>query len=495
MNIYLIKTLGCKANFYDSQLIENELIKRGWKSFSQEASTSPAQLCIVNSCTVTDEADRQSRKLCSRLSRENPGAKIVITGCAAEVDPERMKHSKGIDYVIGNQNKPQLVELILKRLNEKNDTEQTQQEETSSILGTVQNYEQMISRHPHDREWPETQASFFDPIKSGFDPLKSGLVDTAKTRVFLKIQEGCNSFCTYCVIPYGRGPSRSLNSKFIIEQIQSLVQSGVQEIILTGTNIGDYGSDWTSQFEQSGKSCFSNLVQQILQETSLPRLRLSSLDPVEIDDQLIDLMSNNTRLCPHFHVSLQHVSDKILKLMKRKYSYKDVYTCLDKISKIPTSLPGGVFIGMDFITGFPGETAEDFAEAYQLLAQLPWTRLHVFPYSERSGTPSTRLPHSVKQNERVERARKLNQLSLARQKLKYENILNQNKPLNSVLLENYNHKTNTVSGWTPNYIRVQVTGTKEKLTRYKNTSHILIPEKIYTDSVNHDLYFSSTALK
>lgn len=216
MNSYVVRTLGCKANLYDSQLIEAELQKRGWVPFSGDGEGSGPGLCIVNSCTVTDEADRQSRKLASRLSRDNPRARVVMTGCGAEVDPERMASSKGVHYVIGNRNKPELVETILKKLAEERNGEQSAEpSELGVVLGDAKGYEKMLSRHPIDRDWYLEEGFQTPPVA-----LDGQSAQTIKTRAFLKIQEGCNAFCTYCIIPYGRGPSRSIKPGEVVRQIR-----------------------------------------------------------------------------------------------------------------------------------------------------------------------------------------------------------------------------------------------------------------------------------
>lgn len=436
---YLIKTLGCKANFGDSQALERELQKRGWIPALDE---SHADLCIVNSCTVTDEADKQSRGVAKRVSRKNPKTAVVFTGCGAEVDPSSYKSAPGIHYVIGNQNKPELIETIIQKL-ESTSTLPPQAE----VLGTVTDYVDMKSKHPIDREWPM-------PI--GMNPdqwIESG--NTARTRVFLKIQEGCNSFCTYCIIPYGRGPNRSLKPRVITSQIQSLVQAGVKEVVLTGTNIGDYGTDWSDNKE----TMLDELVKQILERTDLPRLRVSSLDPTEITDDLLRLMENNPRFCPHFHVSMQSPHSRVLKLMKRKYTQVEAQACLEKLSSLKPAAGGRVFVGMDLITGFPGEGEEEFRESLEWLKSQYWSRLHVFPYSEREGTPATKLGQIVPVSVRKDRARILMELSLERLTRLYHESLS-GAYFDSVLTEG---RSSTpikpfTAGYTPHYFKVLIDG-------------------------------------
>ncbi len=449
---YIVKTLGCKANFYDSQIIEAELQKRGWSPAGSDLTN--ASLCIVNSCTVTDEADRQTRKLASRLARENPAARVVVTGCAAEVDPERLAKSAGIHYIVGNQDKLKLVDLVLEVFKKPRTPSFTDEHPSEAIiLGSAKSYDEMLSRHPMDRDWPDTAEQFLTPPVS-LAAAHQG--QTSRTRSFLKIQEGCNSFCTYCVIPYGRGPSRSIAPEQLTDQIRQLVAQGCREVVLTGTNIGDYGTDWGDEAPNGVK--FAKLCSQILAETTLERLRVGSLDPTEITPELISLMEREPRFCRHFHVSLQSPHSRILRLMKRRYMFEQVESCLTRISAV------GAFIGMDVITGFPGETEEEFEWTREVLSRLPWNRIHVFPYSERAGTPATRLPGSVPIHERQRRTKLLNRLSLERLTRHCEETLSRSARtgdgLHEVLLEGAARVSNGErkfrAGYTRDYLRVLV---------------------------------------
>jgi threonylcarbamoyladenosine tRNA methylthiotransferase MtaB len=488
---YIVKTLGCKANLYDSQLIEAELQKRGWTPYfktSEDGGSGPA-LCIVNSCTVTDEADRQSRKTAARLSRDNPATRVVVTGCAAEVDPERLAQSKGIDYVIGNRNKPDLVGLILQKIVESSSKPDARQEgQSAEILGQTQGFTEMLSRHPMDRDWYGEEGFLTPPVH-----LEG---HSAKTRAFLKIQEGCNSFCTYCIIPYGRGPSRSVRPRELIEQIRSLVSQGIREVVITGTNVGDYGTDWSPEATPQSEPLVE-LFRMILSETTLERLRVSSLDPVEITPELRALAQSNSRFCPHFHVSLQSAHSRTLRMMKRKYQTGEVKRCLESIAGLRAPV-GGVFVGMDVITGFPGETDEEFEEGYQLLSDLPWSRLHVFPYSERKGTPATRLPGAVPQDVRVKRARRLSELSLKRMTSIYQRALDhcqaENGSIDGVLLERFGSasmpglkKGEWVSGYSTNYLRILVP--IEQAEGLRNQSVSVVPEQLIIDEAAGEVAF------
>lgn len=470
---YLVRSLGCKANAADGQLIEKELQDRGW---SPARNDEVADLCIVNSCTVTDEADRQSRRLASRLFAKNPSATVVMTGCGAEVDPELMRSSRGVRYVVGNSDKPRLVELVLKEMAaSKGDSESN-----SSVLGQVHGYEQMLSRHPEDREWPSAEAQFPEGVT-----LDEG--QTLRTRSFLKIQDGCNSFCTYCVIPYGRGPSRSQPPEQVITQVRGLIEQGVREVVLTGTNIGDYGVDWDEGLP-SGVSLL-RLVRRILEETPLERLRLGSLDPTEIRDELVDLVvTSQERLCPHFHVSLQSPHSRVLRAMKRRYTFVEVERCLQRIQR---TLPHA-FVGMDVITGFPGETPEEFEQSCRMLDELPWSRLHVFPYSERRGTPATRLPGVVAPEERRRRARVLLEMSRRRLRGHYERRLFESRGVfDGVLMERLSkHPSVDRSEWvwpghTRDYLKVLLPQGASTEGR-RNTLLRVRAARLVEDFANHD---------
>jgi MiaB/RimO family radical SAM methylthiotransferase len=239
----------------------------------------------------------------------------------------------------------------------------------------------------------------------------------------------------------------------VISQVRELIAEGIREVVITGTNIGDYGTDLGSE------PMLTQLLEMIFRETDLERLRVSSLDPTEITDSMMDLMSREKRFCPHFHVSLQSPDTRILRLMKRRYGFPQVKDCLEKISTIPAAT-GGVFVGMDVITGFPGESDEDFEKTYETLAALPWSRLHVFPYSEREGTPATRLPGSVAREKRLERTQKLKNLSLERLTAIHEKVLKEcissKQSLNGILMEKPMKIDGAfrASGYTPNYLRI-----------------------------------------
>ncbi len=464
---YRIQTLGCKANFLDSQLIESQL---GTAGFEAARSGDAEDVLVINTCSVTDEADRQGRRLVRQAKKKNPNVRVVLTGCGAEVDPEGLLKGSGGDFVVGNQDKHRVGTLIQNAL---------QGSSQSPVLGSVQNYSEFLSRHPMDRDWPLPANSFALPEK---DRLSSLL----RTRAFLKVQEGCNSFCTYCIIPYGRGPSRSLPIENLIEQVNHLVSDGYQEVVLTGTNIGEYGVDLSTD----GEPILDELVETILARTQLPRLRLSSLNPREITPRIQALVGEDSRLMAHFHVSLQSPHSAVLRGMKRKYRGEDVVECLTKLAQLPAPR-GGVYVGMDVITGFPGETDAIYQESLQILRDLPWTRLHVFPYSERTGTPATQMKGSVPRSVRNERAGELRNLSLERLKGHYEQFLDSNEGTVPVLLEGLSRGAQTseptLTGYSSNYYRFTIQlnendpTASDTLNQYKNRILHLIPEHLEMD--------------
>lgn len=352
-----IHTFGCKVNTYDSGLLNQNLDPRGWKT--------EAPVHIINSCAVTEEATKQAIRLARKIKSKNPFALVVATGCAAQVDSEMLLSASGIDLIVANSHKGRLSEII--------------DQYFKSTGGFPKLHKSNIFKK--------------DDLESG------GGLEPNHKRAFLKIQDGCNSFCSFCIIPYARGLSRSVPIVELVRRVNELVQQGFAEVVLTGVHIGDY---------QDGVKKLEDLVEAILVKTKVLRLRLSSLEPIEISERLLQLYSDD-RLCPHFHMSIQSANTEVLEQMKRKYGNTHVRQALETIAeRVPNA-----FVGMDVIAGFPTETEEQFLDTYQTLSELPWTRLHVFPYSERNGTKAAvfnQLPQSV----RKARALRLRELSLAR---------------------------------------------------------------------------------
>jgi threonylcarbamoyladenosine tRNA methylthiotransferase MtaB len=326
---YRISTLGCRTNQYESHAYASQLQTMGYRE-AKEGEI--ADLCIVNTCTVTESADSSSRHQIRQLERQNPGAQLVVTGCLAERLPEQILSMKGVTTLVPNQEKHNLLKVVFPQ-----------------------------------EELPEFK----------LDQM------AAHTRAFVKVQDGCNSFCTYCIIPYVRGRSRSRPLEEILEEIRGLVINGYKEVVLTGINIGDY--------EGANKEKLADLVKAVDQVDGLERIRISSIDPDEVDDALMNAVLNGKKTCPSFHIVLQSGSNVILKRMNRKYT-KQIF--LETIEKIKKASPEFTFT-TDVIVGFPGETDADFQETLDVMRQTEFTAVHMFPYSVRARTRAALYPNQI----------------------------------------------------------------------------------------------------
>jgi threonylcarbamoyladenosine tRNA methylthiotransferase MtaB len=335
-----ILTFGCRLNAYESEIIRNH---------TQAAGID--DLVIVNTCAVTAEAERQARQAIRRARRSKPNAKIVVTGCAAQINPEQYGAMDEVDIVLGNEEKLR-----------------------AESWSALENGE------------PEIRVNDIMSITETANHLISGFDERA--RAFVQIQQGCDHRCTFCIIPFGRGPSRSTAVGEIVRQVRSLVENGYKEVVLTGVDLTDYGKDLP------GHPSLGNLCRRLLMQVpDLPRLRLSSLDPVEIDDDLFGLIETEARLLPYFHLSLQAGDDMVLKRMKRRHNREDAIKVCDRIR---ATRPDATF-GADLIAGFPTETDEMFENTLAIIDECDLTHLHVFPYSERGDTPAAKMPAVPKQ--------------------------------------------------------------------------------------------------
>ncbi|KIH76651.1 threonylcarbamoyladenosine tRNA methylthiotransferase MtaB [Geoalkalibacter ferrihydriticus] len=355
-----VTTLGCKTNQYESAAMEERLVGAGYMIVPFEEG---AELVIVNTCTVTAATDRQSRNLIRRARRLNPAARIVVTGCYAQVAPDKLVNLPGVALVIGNAEKKEFLDLL-------QDVADTPRVKVSDI-GRERNAVAL-------------------PLSRFAD----------RSRAFVQIQNGCDAFCSYCIIPHARGRSRSLPPEEALVQVRQLVARGYPEIVLTGIHIGGYGADL------SPSTSLHELVARIEAETDVRRLRLGSIEPTEIPNALVERVAASAVVCPHFHIPLQSGDDGILQRMNRLY---DTQFFRRMIAGIHSRMPEGA-IGLDVIVGFPGETDEQFATTCRFVEELPATHLHVFPFSKRPGTPAALMPDQVPAAVAKERAARLRAL-------------------------------------------------------------------------------------
>jgi threonylcarbamoyladenosine tRNA methylthiotransferase MtaB len=346
---FKIITLGCKVNQSESAAIARELESSNW--LSAEDNEAP-EMCIINTCTVTQKASMQSRQAVRQAVRAHPDSRIVVTGCYAQTEPEAFEKINGVHYIVGNADKHRICEVIA----------------------------------------PNRNAATGEAITINSDirqsqPLEPALTDAAgnRTRPFLKIQDGCNAFCTYCIVPHARGPSRSLPLDDVLQAIKTLAEAGYQEIVLTGIHLGRYGSDLIPE------TGLCDLLDRIERSNLIRRVRLSSIEPMELTDELVDRVAVSSRFCRHFHIPLQSGDDDILKNMGRPYTADDFRK---RVAKIRSRMPDAA-IGVDTLIGFPGETDEAFESTYELIRETPVTYLHVFPFSARPGTPAAHYPDPV----------------------------------------------------------------------------------------------------
>jgi len=397
-------TLGCKLNFSETSTFGKMLQEMGVVT---AAKGEKADICLINTCSVTETADHKCRQAIHRMVRENPGAFIVVTGCYAQLESETVSRIDGVDLVLGSNEKANLIQYLSDA------------------------WSQPREGHLHLFHHVKTK-----DIKT-FQPSCSR---GNRTRYFLKVQDGCNYFCTYCTIPYARGFSRNPTIASLVEQARQAAAEGGKEIVLTGVNIGDFG-------RTTGEK-FIDLVKALDQVEGIKRFRISSLEPDLIDDALIDYCAHSRAFMPHFHIPLQSGNDEVLRLMHRRYT-RDVFA--HKINLIKQEMPDA-FIGVDVMVGCRGERPEYFEDCYQFLDALPVTQLHVFPYSERPGTSALAIKYKVSDKDKKLRAHRLLALSDAKTQAFYAAHIGQEA---NVLFEKATHGK-AMHGFTENYIRVEL---------------------------------------
>lgn len=394
-------TLGCKLNFAETSTVAQELQKYGVKK-AQKGEV--ADICVVNTCSVTEVADHKCRQAIHKLVKQNPGAFVVVTGCYAQLKPQEIIETPGVDLVIGSNEKGDIIPMIMEKM-------------TGAY--TVRTAEILT----------------FAPSCSHGD----------RTRYFLKVQDGCNYYCTYCTIPIARGRSRNGSIASLVEQAEAVAAEGGKEIVITGVNIGDFG-------RTTGETFF-DLVKALDQVEGIERYRISSIEPNLLTDEIIEYCAHSRRFMPHFHIPLQSGCDEVLKLMHRKY---DTALFRHKVEYIKQLMPDA-FIGVDVIVGTRGETPEYFEQAYNFIESLPITQLHVFSYSERPGTKALEIPYVVSPQVKHERSQRLLKLSEEKLQAFYASQVGKTRPV----LWEHAPKTKPMSGFTDNYVKVQTANNPE----------------------------------
>ena len=407
MTTISVATLGCKVNQFESEALIDALERKGYALIPFEEG---ADITIINTCTVTHRADFQSRQIVRRTFRSNPNSLIIVTGCYPQVEPDAFIKMKEVRYLLGNGEKNQIPDLL--PLMQKGEFPRVQ-------VGDIQK-ETLFSETPFH--------SFH-----------------RHTRAFLKIQDGCNAYCSYCIVPHARGRSRSLHPERVVENLKIFKEKGFKEVVLTGIHLGAYGLDLNPPFP------LEKLIKQLEGEETPHRIRLSSIEPGDFSPELIFTLSQSNKICPHLHIPIQSGDDEILKKMNRGYNHSFLS---DLIQELHLRIPR-LSIGADVIVGFPGETEEKFQHTYGLVESLPFSYLHVFPFSRRKGTPASQFPKGVDEEAIKKRAESMRELGKQKRQAFYRQFLNQEL---SVLVEDRKEKeTGRWKGLSRNYIPVLIT--------------------------------------
>lgn len=400
-------TLGCKLNFAETSTIGKQLAQAG---IAKAQKGQQADICVINTCSVTELADKKCRQAIRKMIKQHPDAIVLVTGCYAQLKPTEIASIEGVDMVLGSDQKMD----VLSYINDFKKTNHIDKTDKGEVFVTKTN-----------------QIRAFTPSCSADD----------RTRHFLKVQDGCDYYCTYCTIPFARGRSRNGTISSLVAQAQEVAENGGKEIVLTGVNIGDFG--------KSTKESFFDLVKALDEVEGIERYRISSIEPNLLTDEIIEFVAKSKRFMPHFHIPLQSGNDEVLKLMRRKY---DTALFAHKIEKIKELLPHA-FIGVDVIVGVRGETDKFFANAQHFIASLPISQLHVFTYSERAGTKALEMDNPVDPQVKHQRSKAL--LDISEQKL--QEFYNQNKgTTQKVLFESAKYRKKMM-GFTENYLKVATT--------------------------------------
>ncbi len=409
-------TLGCRLNQVESQELMGLLERHGFRTV---VGAAPAQVYVVNTCTVTGRADFSDRQLIRRITRDNPGALLVVTGCYAQTDPHAVTRLPGVDLVVGNQEKYRLPELL-----------------TSLVK----------------RPRPEVRVSDIRGAREV--PVAPFARVSGRSRAFVKIQDGCQHRCAFCIVPMARGGSRSQDPKVVVEQIEALIAAGYREITLTGVDIGHYGWDVVP------RTTLAALIRQIAETPGLRWLRLSSVLPAYLTPELREVVAGSAVVAPHLHLPLQSGSDRVLRLMRRPYNTR-MYRAL--VESLARTIPG-LGLGTDLIVGHPGEREEDFAATLDLVRELPFSYLHVFAYSDRTGTEAARLPERVPSDLIRERSRRLRQLGREKNVAFRRGMIGRQRDV--LILAERDRDTGLLSGLTSNYVEVVFDGPEGLARRF-----------------------------
>ena len=440
-------TLGCKLNFSETSTFGQMLQEMGVRTASKGEQ---ADICLINTCSVTEVADHKCRQAIHRMVRQHPGAFVVVTGCYAQLEAENVSRIEGVDLVLGSNEKANLIQFLSEAWNRK-ENEKTRD---GGEEGGMHEY--------HAVEKARDITSFAPSCSRG-----------NRTRYFLKVQDGCNYYCTYCTIPFARGFSRNPSIASLVEQAEWAAHEGGKEIVLTGVNIGDFGRTTGERF--------LDLVKALDAVEGISRFRISSLEPDLLDDELIDYCARSRAFMPHFHIPLQSGSDEVLRLMHRRY---DKALFAHKINLIKDRMPHA-FIGVDVMVGTRGERPELFEECFDFLNGLDVTQLHVFPYSERPGTAALRIPYVVSAEEKKARSKRLLELSDVKTQAFYAAHMGSEA---EVLFEKAS-RGRAMHGFTKNYVRVELPAS---MAREEYDNQLL---NVHLGGFNHDKTALMAAIK
>lgn len=419
-------TLGCKVNQYETNAMEQQFIKNNYEIVE---NTQKADIYVINTCTVTNMAERKSRQMLRRVKEINPFAVLVVCGCYAQVAKNELEQIPEIDIILG--------------INEKNE-----------IVQIVENYMEKMAEQDK-----RSQEAEIDDVSKQNEFLDFGDVTyTEKNRAVVKVQDGCNMFCSYCIIPYARGRIRSRKIESVVSEIKKIAKEKIKEVVITGIHVASYGKDFDNE-NTSKKIRLIDLLEAINKIDGIDRIRLSSLEPTIVDEEFVTRLSKLDKICDHFHLSLQSGCDETLKRMNRKYTtqiYRDAVATLRKY------YPEASFT-TDVIVGFPGETDEEFAKTYEFLKEIDFYRLHVFKYSPRRGTVAEKMPNQIDGNKKEERSNKLIELSNSMENKHNQSYIGKTV---KVLFEEF--EDGFFKGHTTNYMMVKVAGEEEQSDKFVN---------------------------